>query len=186
MNRLATLIAVAALGAGATWCDAEVVKLQTFIDAGQEVSVSTGVFEDTGSEAIGVGLFNFDTVTEELSWTIVHTGKLMDGIETGAGVFGPASPGANAAQVFDLDLGILKQGSIDLSALDGSRSNDLLANKWYVNIKSDAHPDGEIRGQIFVATEFKPVVVPEPLTLSLLVMSSAVVVPGYRRRRRGA
>ena len=42
--------------------------------------------------------------------------------------------------------------------LSAGQVNDLLAGLWYLNLHTDAFPDGEIRGQV----------VPEPGTLALL------------------
>jgi hypothetical protein len=53
---------------------------------------------------------------------------------------------------------------------------DLLAGLWYVNIHTDEHPGGEIRGQIL------PVGVPEPMGAVLMLVGVAGLVWSGRRR----
>ena len=184
MNRVATLIAVAVSVVAPAWSHAEIIPLHTFINSSQVVSQSTGLPEDTGSEAIGVGVFEFDTVTKALTWTgIALTPSLLQGTETavGTGIFGPAAPGVNAAgaltnppaPLIDLPVGTLKQDSfIDISTISPTAESELLAGEWYVSIATTAFPDGEIRGQI----------VPEPPTLSLLALCPILLVCSRRRR----
>jgi len=77
----------------------------------------------------------------------------------GASIHGPASPGENADPLFNLDgpffvppvPGIGGGGGTDF---EGSRTltseeiSQLLAGRWYVNVRSTDFPDGELRGQI--------------------------------------
>ena len=185
MYRLATLIAIVVMGIAPAWCHAAIIELQTFINSSQEVSVTTGLLDDTLSEAIGVGLFEFDTDTKELSWTMVHTQSLLDGEEISTGLFGPALAGENGGLLHSLSLGVLKTGSFDVSILTASDEDDLLADKWYVNIKTVDHPNGEIRGQLVVASTTGTGannVIPEPTTLILLGIGAGATSLTRRRR----
>jgi len=106
---------------------------------------------------------------------------------TGASVHGPALPGQNAAPVFGLGPGTIFDpgpGTPGSLAYLGSQNltqpqiNDLLAGLWYVNLSSDAFPNGEIRGQITV--------VPEPSTLALVTLGGAALLLVRRRHCRRA
>jgi hypothetical protein len=149
-----------------------VIDLTADIGASQEVP-------PTDSLAFGTGVFEYDDVSNVLTWTILFTASLFDTDEVGAHIHGPADVGEEADILIDLGLGQLKQGMADLdevaecSADPEACEADLLAGLWYVNIHSDEHPDGEIRGQILP-------VVPEPAALSLLLTAAAGVL--LRRR----
>lgn len=134
----------------------------------------------TDSLAFGTGVFEYDDEANELTFTILYTSALFDTDEVGAHIHGPAGPGENADILFDLDPGELKQGMVNLSAIDACSGDvegcedDLLAGLWYVNIHSSEHTDGEIRGQILA--------VPEPAAALSLALAAGAGVLLMRRR----
>ena len=86
---------------------------------------------------------------------------------TGAGIYGPALPGQNAPRIFDWSHYVIfppvpgdehggGQGGgiayIGGYILTSEQTAQLKAGLWYVLIKSDAFPNGELRGQICPAT----------------------------------
>lgn len=139
------------------------------------------VVPPTDSLAFGTGVFEYDDVENELTWTVLFTDALFDTEETGTTLNGPAGPGSNADVLADAGTGQLKQGMLDLDELAACSADaeacedDLLAGLWYVNVASSEHPDGEIRGQILAAQA-----VPEPGTLALLAAAGAALL--VRRR----
>lgn len=90
---------------------------------------------------------------------------------TGTSIHGPALPGNNANALFDMrgptfvapDPVSGDPGGLfyDVNrTLTASEISDLSAGLWYVNVRSDSFPNGDIRGQI--------VLVPEPSTWALM------------------
>ena len=162
MTRLPVLL-LASLLFAALPAQALVIDLTADIGASQEVP-------PTDSLAFGTGVFEYDDVTNVLSWTILFTESLFDTAEEAAHIHGPGDVGEDANILFELGTGRLKEGTADLDAVASCTADpeacegDLLAGLWYVNIHSSEHPDGEIRGQILTATP-----VPEPGALSLLL-----------------
>lgn len=80
-----------------------------------------------------------------LTWTFNYSG--LSGPPTGAHFHGPATGG----QVAGVSVAI--GGSLDSplsgsTTLNASQAAELSAGKWYVNLHTAAHPDGEIRGQV--------------------------------------
>ena len=63
---------------------------------------------------------------------------------------GPADPGTPANVAVPITgFGTDISGSYDGSAtLTDAQEAELLAGKWYYNVHTDAHPAGEVRGQI--------------------------------------
>jgi len=75
---------------------------------------------------------------------------------TGAGIFGPALPGRNGEEIFDLGApidilspngggGLAYVGALNLTE---GQIAQLEGGLWYVNVRSAKFPNGEIRGQI--------------------------------------
>ncbi|MBV8615005.1 MAG: CHRD domain-containing protein, partial [Acetobacteraceae bacterium] len=60
---------------------------------------------------------------------------------------GPAEPGQNAPVVIPLSQPLTSpiKGKVTLT---DQQMNDLMANKWYVNVHTKEDPMGEIRGQV--------------------------------------
>ena len=83
-----------------------------------------------------------DRSTKVLTYTVTYQG--LTGPATAAHFHGPADPGSNAGIVLPLQATSPIKGT---ATLTDQQMNDLLANKWYVNVHTQAHPDGEIRGQ---------------------------------------
>ena len=105
---------------------------------------------------------------------------------TGARIHGPAPVGSNAGALFDMsgptfvapDPTTGDPGGMyfDINrVLASSETSDLLAGLWYVNIRSDAFPGGDIRGQI--------VAVPEPSVLAALCLGGTALCLSMRRKR---
>src|SRR5258705_547182 len=87
----------------------------------------------------------------------------------GARIHGPAPAGVPADPIFDLSGPVFvgpgtmgEPGGYSFTgnrSLNGTEIGQLFAGQWYINVRSAAFPEGEIRGQI--------VPVPEPTTLAL-------------------
>ena len=116
--------------------------------------------------ASGTGLVTLDTTTNQLDWNITFSG--LSSSETAAHFHGPAPIGANAGVQIALPLGSPKIGNQIITA---AQEADVLAGLWYVNIHNQNFPGGEIRGQV----------IPEPMTLTLL-LAGGILLLGRRVR----
>lgn len=126
------------------------------------------------SPASGFGTMTYDDVSNVFTWHIEFAG--LPTPETAAHFHAPAPPGVNAAVVIPLPLGSPKDGSVDFDVQFGlgaeTREDQLLSGLFYVNVHTQEHPGGEIRGQVLV--------VPEPSAFALL--SLGLLVLALRRR----
>lgn len=112
------------------------------------------------SEAIGVADVTVDTEAMTVTWTITHDG--LSGEPVAGHFHGPAAPEETAPPVIDLGEGAYgstldmqeAEGNEDESIMDGSAEltkeqlADLQSGRFYLNIHTEQHPDGEIRGQV--------------------------------------
>ena len=114
------------------------IQLHAPLSAAQEVSPN----QSAGTGRMG-GTLNRST--KELDYTVTY--QDLTGPATAAHFHGPAEPGANAGVVVPLQQPLTSpiKGK---ATLTDQQMNDLLANKWYVNIHTKEHPGGEIRGQV--------------------------------------
>lgn len=114
-----------------------VVTMKATLDAESEVPPN----DSTGT---GQGAFDYDAATRLLEWHITYNG--LTGIATAGNVHGPAVAGANAGIAIPLPFA--------MSPIDGSATLTRVQGGWlrtgrlYVNVRTTANPDGEIRGQI--------------------------------------
>jgi CHRD domain len=177
MVRIAGFLLVSLFLAAAP-AQALVIDLTADIGASQEVP-------PTDSLAFGTGVFEYDDVTNILTWTILFTASLFNTDELAAHIHGPAAAGAEADILIDLGTGQLKQGMADLDGVAACMADpeacesDLLDGLWYVNIHSSQHQEGEIRGQILTAAG-----VPEPGAMALLLAAGGGAL--LLRRRAAA
>ena len=97
------------------------------------------------SKASGEADVKIDVKDYKLSWTIKYAD--LSGVVTGAHFHGPAAAGENADVVVPIsgDLTSPIKGEATLTA---AQTAELLEGKWYINLHTAAHPDGEIRGQV--------------------------------------
>jgi hypothetical protein len=99
----------------------------------------------------GTADINYDPATRVISWTITFSG--LSGPVTMAHFHGPADKGENAG----VKIWLSKQGSAADSPITGQatltpeQAKEFSAGKWYVNLHTQAHPAGEIRGQVVPA-----------------------------------
>ena len=102
----------------------------------------------TPSTAKGNLQATLDKHSRVLTWTLALSG--LSGKPTGAHFHGPAAPGENADPAAPITITgqPTDNGVITLTA---AQMDALLAERWYINVKTAAHPDGEIRGQVIVA-----------------------------------
>jgi hypothetical protein len=116
---------------------AETVTLKANLAAAAEVPPND-------SAATGTVTVILDTATKKLTWEGTYSG--LSGPATAGHFHGPAEAGKNAGVAVPItpNTSPLK-GSADLT---DAQAADLLGGKWYVNIHTDAHKGGEIRGQV--------------------------------------
>jgi len=101
--------------------------------------------DTTGS---GTAELTFDPATRVVTWNITYSG--LSSAATMAHFHGPAKAGQNAPPVIWLS----KQGSPPANPMTGSatltpeQAKQFADGEWYVNLHTQAHPAGEIRGQV--------------------------------------
>ena len=84
---------------------------------------------------------DFDPDTGTMSYTMGYTN--LTGAPTAAHLHGPADATDNAGVLVPLD--VSGEGEVTLTA---EQAELLASGLVYVNVHTEAHPDGEIRGQI--------------------------------------
>jgi hypothetical protein len=119
-----------------TFAVAEEMKFRAELSGAQEVP-------PVETEASGTADITYDTESKELSWTVEHSG--LSGDVTASHFHGPAAEGENAPPVVPIEVSDLSEGS---ATLEEAQEADLMAERWYLNLHTAAHPDGEIRGQV--------------------------------------
>jgi len=101
--------------------------------------------DTTGS---GTAELTYDPATRVVTWNISYSG--LSSAATMAHFHGPAPKGKNAPPVIWLST----QGSPPTNPIKGSatltpdQAKQFLAGEWYVNVHTQSHPAGEIRGQV--------------------------------------
>ena len=147
--------------------NATLFNLEAILD-GAQANAGAG----TGSTATGTAQVTFDDITNLLSWEISWSGLL--GNVTIAHFHGPATQGVNAG-VQQLIGNPPGNPAIGSATINNGQANQLLTERWYINIHSDRDPGGEIRGQVLRA-------VSEP-TVALMLLTGLVGL-GLTRRRK--
>jgi hypothetical protein len=101
--------------------------------------------DTTGS---GTANLTYDPATRVVTWNISYTG--LSSPTTMAHFHGPAAEGKNAPVVIWLST----QGSPPTNPMTGTatltpdQAKQFSAGEWYVNVHTQSHPAGEIRGQV--------------------------------------
>jgi hypothetical protein len=101
--------------------------------------------DTTGS---GTAELTYDPATRVVTWNITYGG--LSSPSTMAHFHGPAKQGQNAPPVIWLST----QGSPPANPMTGTatltpeQAKQFTAGEWYVNVHSQSHPAGEIRGQV--------------------------------------
>ena len=96
----------------------------------------------------GTADLTYDPATRMLTWSISYEG--LSAPATMAHFHGPAAAGKNGPVVIWLS----KQGSPPASPIKGEatltpeQATQFTAGEWYINVHTQAHPGGEIRGQV--------------------------------------
>ena len=134
---LLSAIAVSAALVSASPALAEMMKMTVALDGAQEVP-------PVDSPGKGTAEVMFDTETKKLDWTLEYSG--LTGDATAAHFHGPAAKGENADVAVPIE--DAKSGAKGSATLTDAQAADLQAGKYYVNVHTAAHPDGEIRGQV--------------------------------------
>ena len=133
----AIILGVAWVGAA----QADPVSFQVLLSGAQCVPP----VDTTGS---GTADLTYDPATRVVAWKIPYSG--LSSPSTMAHFHGPAKQGQNAAPVIWLST----QGSPPANPMTGSatltpeQAQQFSAGEWYVNVHTQSHPAGEIRGQV--------------------------------------
>jgi len=98
--------------------------------------------------AKGTAKLSYDPATRVVTWTITYSG--LSGPATMAHFHGPAAKGENAGvQIWLTEKGKPVESPIKGQAtLTPDQAKDFAAGKWYVNVHTEQHPGGEIRGYV--------------------------------------
>lgn len=138
-----SLLAAVALALSMTGCatrkpDAHLAAFSTQLTGMNQVPT-------VGTSATGIAYAVLDKNTFLFRWKLSFTG--LSGPATGANFHGPAVIGTNANSTIALKTPV-KSPADGQATLTPAQAADLLAGKWYLSVKTSAHPRGEIRGQM--------------------------------------
>ena len=137
-------IIVTACLAGMTWAGlahAAPISLKVTLTGAQQVP-------PVQTAGTGTADLTYDPTTRVVTWTITYSG--LSGPATMAHFHGPAAEDKNGPVVIWLS----KQGSPPTSPISGQatltpeQAQQFAAGDWYINVHTQAHPAGEIRGQV--------------------------------------
>lgn len=117
---------------------AEMVAYKADLKAASEVPPN----DSKGTGAVDA---TYDTTSKKLSWTITYAG--LTGPATAAHFHGPAAANVNASPVVPLSGNLATPIKGD-AVLTDAQAADLQAGRWYFNVHTAAHKDGELRGQV--------------------------------------
>ena len=102
----------------------------------------------SGHDGSGTADLTYDPATRIVTWNIAYSG--LSSPTTMAHFHGPAAKGKNAPPVIWLST----QGSPPTNPMTGTatltpdQAKQFSAGEWYVNVHTQSHPAGEIRGQV--------------------------------------
>jgi len=132
-----TISALAVVALLACPARAETVTLKATMNAAGEVPPND-------SKGTGTVTVTFDTGSKLMSWKGSYSD--LTGPATAAHFHGPAEAGKNAGVAVPIANPTPSfEGSATLS---DAQAADLLAGRYYINVHTDAHKPGEIRGQV--------------------------------------
>jgi hypothetical protein len=100
------------------------------------------------TNATGTADLTYDASSRVLTWNVSYSG--LSGPATMAHIHGPAAAGKNAPPVIFLS----EKGAPVANPIKGQatltpeQAQQMMAGDWYINIHTQAHADGEIRGQV--------------------------------------
>ncbi len=141
VSRRAVLASVLAIGFAVTAAHAETVSFKVPLTGAQSVPP----VDTTGS---GTADLTYDPATRMVTWNITYSG--LSSPVTMAHFHGPAKAGKNAPVL----IWLTKQGTAPTNPITGSatltpeQAQQFDAGDWYVNVHTQSHPAGEIRGQV--------------------------------------
>jgi hypothetical protein len=98
--------------------------------------------------ASGTADLTYDQATRMLTWTVTYAG--LSGPATMAHLHGPATQGKNGPPVIWLS----EKGAAVSSPIKGQatltpeQAQQMMGGEWYINVHTQANPNGEIRGQV--------------------------------------
>jgi hypothetical protein len=96
----------------------------------------------------GTAAVTYDPATRVVTWDIAYSG--LSSASTMAHFHGPAAEGKNAPPTIWLST----QGTAPSNPIKGTatltpdQAKQFAAGEWYVNVHTQSHPAGEIRGQV--------------------------------------
>ncbi|MGI0021132.1 MAG: CHRD domain-containing protein, partial [Nitrososphaera sp.] len=101
----------------------------------------------------------FDSTSNELSWNIEFSG--LTGNATAAHFHGPAAAGNNTGVQINIgEISGLASPMNGTATLSADQASQLLDGMMYINIHTEANPDGEIRGQVVCVQDEAPPTTP--------------------------
>lgn len=137
-------LVVAACLMGMAWTGAALAAPQSF-----KVSLS-GAQSVPPLDTAGTGTadLTYDAATRVVTWSITYSG--LSSPATMAHFHGPAAPGKNAPVLIWLTTkgspaGNPMKGEVTLTP---EQAQQFTAGEWYINVHTQSHPAGEIRGQV--------------------------------------
>ena len=137
LSRAAAALTIGTMLATASPAFAEMMTMKVTLDAAQEVPPNDSAGKGTAD-------VSFDTESKKLDWTFEYSG--LTGDASAAHFHGPAAKGENADVAVPIE--DAKSGAKGSATLTDAQAADLTAGRYYINVHTAAHPDGEIRGQV--------------------------------------
>ena len=137
--RASTVLAIAltAVTSSAFMARAEMMSYKATLNGATEVPAND-------SKGTGMAEVGYDSATKTLKWTVTYSG--LTGEATAAHFHGPAEAGKNAGVA--VPIAGKMSPMTGTMVLTDAQAADLMAGKYYVNVHTAMHKDGEIRGQV--------------------------------------